>query len=254
MANAGRIPWLWLLLGGVVGLAVAAMLLVLVGPLAFTAFNGGSSYRIRDSAMAPVLLPGDWVLAEALTPGETPERGALVAYLVPGQRGAEQIRRVVGLPGETVQIRGGAVYINGYRALMERLEDRVLPNRREGRGLPPAMCINDERSRTGPCIQEVWRETLPGGRSVRVLNTRNRIGHSVPGRNVSDDTSVMRIPNGQVFLLGDNRDSALDSRNTGHGPVPISRLRYQVSLIHTSLDRTARFITPRWNRFFREVE
>lgn len=254
MADAGRIPWLWLGLGGIVGLAVAAMLLVLVAPLGFYALNGGSSIRIRDSAMAPALLPGDWVLAEALTPGETPKRGALVVYLVPGQRGSEQIRRVVGLPGESVQIRGGAVYINGHRALMERLEDRVLPHRREGRGLPPALCINDRESPTGPCIQEVWRETLPGGRSARILNTRNRIGHSVPGRDVGDDTQVTRIPNGQVYLLSDNRDGAFDSRTASHGPVPISRLRYQVSLIHTSLDRTARFLTPRWNRFFREVE
>lgn len=244
-----------LILGAGLGLIVAAAVAVLVGPLAIAQINGGTSYRVRDSAMAPVLQPGDWVLAEALKPGEAPPRGAVVAYLVPHAYGTEQIRRIIGLPGETVQIRGGAVYINGRRVQMERLEDRVIPRRKAGRGLPVPECTNARDVDVGLCHQERWRETYSDGTTAIVLNTKNRIGLSLQNRaGVRDNTQPIRVPHGAVFLLGDNRDLANDSRMALHGTVPIEDLRYRIWLIHTSLDRSARFLTPRFDRFFQRVE
>ena len=255
MSSPARIPWVVLILGAGLGLVVAAAVAALVGPLALSQINGGSSYRVRDSAMAPVLQPGDWVLAEALEPGQAPPRGTIVAYYVPRTRGTEQIGRVIGLPGESVQMRGGAVYINGRRAQMEQLEDRVIPRRKPARGLPAPDCMNPRDVDPGLCHQEVWRETFADGTSTLVLNTSNKIGLSLQssGR-VRDDTQVVRVPYGQVFLLGDNRDLANDSRMALHGTVPIEDLRYRIWLIHTSLDRSARFLTPRWERFFLRVE
>jgi signal peptidase I len=231
---------------------------VFVGPLIAVQFTGGSQQRIRTDAMAPALLPGDWVLAEALPPGQVPPRGAIVLYNDPDGRAGRQALRLMGLPGERVQMRGGALYIDGDRAEMERLDDRVIPKRPPGRWSRMPLCINDPVDVNGDCHQERWRETLPDGTSEVVLNTRGRIGvatlaHTGSGGRSGDDTRQIRIPNDEVFLIGDNRDSAYDSRAPRYGLVPLHRLHYRVWLIHTSLDRSARFLTPRWDRFFRKV-
>ncbi len=62
------------------------------------------------------------------------------------------------------------------------------------------------------------------------------------------------MPGDRVFLLGDNRDAAVDSRSARHGMVPVHTLKSRVYMIHTSLNLTARFFSPRWDRFFKRVE
>lgn len=252
MGHGERISWGRLILGGLLGLLVAAALVALIGPLIAAQVSGGSNFRIRSEAMAPTLSPGDWVLAEPLFPGAVPARGTIVAYDNPRNRGGNSILRVVGLPGENVQMRGGALYINSVRADMERLDDRVIARKRQGPGRP--LCVNDPAGNGGECRQERWRETLPDGTSQIVLNTRKKIGVAVPAnRDNLNDTVNYRVPMDEVFLLGDNRDGAIDSRFAAHGTVPVHKLRYKVWMIHTSLDNTARFLSPRWDRFFREV-
>ncbi len=255
MGHGGRISWGRLILGGLLALVVAATLAVLIGPLILMQVYGGSNYRIMSDAMAPALLPGDWVLAEALFPGQVPPRGTIVLYEHPKNRGEDTVMRVMGLPGERIQMRGGALYINGRRATMERLEDRVIRRRPPGRRLPMPRCINDPVKIDGECHQELWRETLADGTSEIVLNTQRRIGVAIPAaRKNGDDTAIYKVPGGEVFVLGDNRDRAIDSRFPRHGMVPIHKLQYRVWMIHTSLDRSARFLTPRWERFFKRVE
>ena len=255
MGHGGRISWGRLILGGTLGLAIAAVLVVLIGPLIVTKVKGGSNYRIVSAEMAPALLAGDWVLAEALLQGQAPPRGAIVVYDHPKERGVERVMRVVGLPGEMIQLRGGALYINGSRARMERLEDLVISRRPPGRHMAMPLCINDPVALNGECHQELWRETLAHGVSEIVMNTRRKIGVAIPSAGANgDNTGIFRVPNGEVFLVGDNRDIALDSRSTRHGMVPIHKLKYRVWMIHTSLDRSARFLTPRFERFFLRVE
>ncbi len=254
MGHGGRISWGRLILGGLLALAVAAALLALIGPLVAVRFAGGDQLQIRDDAMAPVLLPGDWVLAEALTRGQAPPRGAIVVYEHPQRRGEKYIMRVMGLPGERIQMRGGALYIDGERAGLERLEDRVIRKRPPGRRTSMPLCINDPVKFDGECRQERWRETLADGTSAIVLNTRRKIGvAALSGPDNADDTGVFVVPGDQVFVIGDNRDIALDSRYKRHGMVLIHKLRHRVWMIHTSIDRSARFLSPRWDRFFREV-
>ena len=243
-----------LALGGALALAVAAGLVVLVAPLAAAEFTGGSSYQIRDDGMAPALLAGDWVLAEALPGGGLPPRGAILAYEAPDTPGTYRVRRLIGLPGERVQLRGGAVYIDGARAEMIRVEDRIIRRRPPARREPMPKCINDPVEPNGDCRQEQWSETLPGGAGAVVLNSQGRIGAlRIGGQPTDDDTPVYRIPKDAVFVLGDNRDAALDSRSQFHGMVPVANIRHLVWMIHSSLDKSSRFPRPRFGRFFRNV-
>ncbi len=255
MGHGGRISWVRLILGGLLALAIATALLVLIGPLVAMRLAGGDNMQIRNDAMAPVLLPGDWVLAEELIPGQAPARGTMVVYEHPRKPGESYIMRVMGLPGERIQMRGGALYINGRRAGLERLEDRVIRKRPPGRRAPMPLCINDPVKVDGDCRQERWRETLADGTSGVILNTRRKIGvAALSGPDNADNTGMFVVPGDQVFVIGDNRDIAIDSRYQQHGMVPIRKLRHRVWMIHTSLDRSARFLSPRWDRFFSEVQ
>jgi hypothetical protein len=121
--------------------------------------------------------------------------------------------------------------------------------------MPMPSCINDPVKVDGACRQERWRETFADGTSTIVLNTRHKIGvAALSGPDSADDSRMVVVPGDQVFVIGDHRDNALDSRHKRHGLVPIHDLHYRVWMIHTSLDRSARLLTPRWERFFREVE
>jgi signal peptidase I len=256
MGHGGRISWGRLIVGGLLALVVATALMVLFGPLVAMRIAGGDNMQIRSDTMAPALLPGDWVLAEALTRGQVPPRGIMVVYEHPRKSGENYIMRVMGLPGERIQMRGGALYIDGRRAGLERLEDRVIRKRPPGRRGRMPLCINDPVKVDGECRQERWRETLADGTSGIILNTRRKIGVAALSRpdKKFDDTGMFVVPGDHVFVIGDNRDIALDSRDKGHGMVPIHKLRHRVWMIHTSLDRSARFFSPRWDRFFREVQ
>jgi signal peptidase I len=251
MGHGGRISWGRLILGGLLALVVAGALGALIGPLVAMQFSGGDNMQIQDDAMAPVLLPGDWVLAEALIRGRAPPRGTIVVYQHSHGRDESHIMRVMGLPGERIQMRGGALYVDGRRAELERLEDRVIRKRPPGRRMGMPLCINDPVKVDGECRQERWRETLADGTSTIILNTRRKIGVVVfSGPDSADNTGVIRVPGDQVFVIGDHRDN----RDRGHGLVPIHDLRYRVWMIHTSLDSSARFLSPRWDRFFLEVK
>ncbi len=256
MGDGARISWGRLILGMALALGIAAALAVLVGPLVATSLVGGGNYRVHDDSMAPALIAGDWVLAEKLHPGEIPERGAIVAYEdETGGFPEQRLMRLIGLPGERIQMRGGALYIDGRRAAMERLGERVIEKRPPGRGAPLPVCLDDPVKVHGDCRQELWRETLPDGTSQLVINGRHRIGKArLSGEAGADDTPVYTVPKDHVFVIGDNRDQALDSRFPRHGTVPVENLRHRVWMVHTSLDRTDRFPQPRLARFFRKVD
>jgi len=248
------IPWSRVILGGALALGISTVLLALVGPLIVIRLFGGDHYQITGDAMAPTLLTGDWVLAEALETDGLPPRGTVVAYKDPAAPGLELVMRIIGLPGDTVQMRGGVVFLNGERAKMEQIGDRVISNRPPARHAAWPKCMNEPVAIDGECHQELWRETLPGGTTELILNSRGKIGLAqFSGGDGLDDTQLFIVPKNAVFVMGDNRDISADSRSPGHGMVPIGSLRHKVWMVHSSLDRSSRFFRPRFDRFFTTV-
>jgi signal peptidase I len=153
-----------------------------------------------------------------------PERGDVVVFKHP-RTGEDYIKRLVGLPGETVQMRGGVLYVNGEPARMAR----------DGVFLDDAAGFCKDRREVGGrrvCALEVWRETLPGGVTHAVLNTADGM--------TFDDTPPFAIPAGHYFFMGDNRDNSRDSREPraagGVGFVPFENLVGRAEVIAVSAD------------------
>ncbi|PIP97296.1 MAG: signal peptidase I [Rhodobacterales bacterium CG18_big_fil_WC_8_21_14_2_50_71_9] len=153
-----------------------------------------------------------------------PERGDVVVFKHP-RTAEDYIKRLIGLPGDTVQMRGGVLHINGKPVGMAR----------GGVFLDPAfgMCadsriVGDRRY----CALQEWTETLPNGVSHPVLNTADGMGF--------DDTVEFRVPEGHFFFMGDNRDNSRDSREPraagGVGFVPFENLVGRAEVIAVSAD------------------
>ena len=166
--------------------------------------------------------------------------------------GQDFIKRVVGLPGDTVQMRDGLLYINGEVApqvangrFVETYEPQG-PHRRR----PP--CLEPSVPLGGDCSKEKAIETLPGGTTHAVLN--------VYDDGQFDDTGVFSVPAGHYFFVGDNRDNSTDSREFqefgGVGFVPYDHLIGRADrVMFSSAGRSLLFFwTWRADRFFKKIE
>jgi glutathione peroxidase len=142
--------------------------------------HGGGLRSIPSESMAPTLLPGDPITLQHIDPASL-TRGTIVVFkLADGDR----VSRVAGLPGDTIELRGGVVYIDG----------QVVPQRPIGPG--PALADN--------APVKMLSERFPGeAGSHRILDR---------GESMQDDFSALTVPRGMLFVLGDNRDNTADSR------------------------------------------
>jgi signal peptidase I len=178
----------------------AAVIAIVIRTFAYEPFN------IPSSSMVPTLLIGDYLFVSKsaygygkysfpgnLVPVEgriwegEPERGDVIVFRPPGDPETDFIKRLIGLPGDRVQMREGRLYINDVMVERQRIEDYVNPDR-------PGM---------GPVPQ--YMETLPGGLTHRIIEEAGDLGGN-------DQTQTFVVPAGHYFMMGDNRDGSADSR------------------------------------------
>ncbi|CTQ31951.1 signal peptidase I [Jannaschia rubra] len=184
--------------------------------------------------------------------GSQPERGDVIVFRHP-VNGTDFIKRLVGLPGDTVQMKDGVVHINGVAAKVEPIEDFVEVNEPQGPQRLTPRCANDAGTvgLGGRCVKERFEETLPGtDEPHHILNIETT---SV------DDTPAFTVPEGQYFFMGDNRDNSRDSRFPrsigGVGFVPFENLigRADRVVFSSAGSRMLYFWTWRMDRFFEKI-
>ena len=134
--------------------------------------------------------------------GNEPDRGDVVVFKHP-VHGADYIKRLIGLPGDRIQMKDSILYINGNPVPQIPTEPFVEVNERQGPEKSAPQCINVPTPIGGDCIKERALETLPNGVVHEVLDL---------GTNRGDNTQEFHVPEGQYFFMGDNRDNSLDSR------------------------------------------
>ena len=246
--------------GSAVWREIKGLAWVLLAVLAFHSFVAKPFY-IPSESMMPVMLKGDrlvvtkypygwsWVSPSFhILPhwsgrllGHMPQRGDVVIVTPPG-RSDDYIKRVIGLPGDTIEVKGGRVILNGQ------------PLKAEIR--PPAMVAVDANAPCGIdqfpgdlvvlgdgrsfCRLPIVRETLPGGRTYDTIDL---------GQSPGDDYGPETIPPDHVFLMGDNRDRSADSRfslaqDGLGGPVPFENIGGRAEFLTFSLDGNASWLNP----------
>jgi signal peptidase I len=220
------------------------VIVVLFRTLVFT------SFMIPSESMMPRLLEGDYLFAakwpygysRASLPldidwvgdgrlfGGLPERGDVVIFKHPVDR-VDYVKRVIGLPGDTVEMIGGQLVINGKAVPKDRIGDFVVPiSAGEGCGFGQDRFTRRAADGTFTCHFPQFRETLPGGRTYNVLDT---------GMVPADNAPPVVVPEGRVFVMGDNRDHSADSRfdpepDTRSGLVPIDNIAGRASFMFFS--------------------
>lgn len=217
-------------------------------------------FSIPSGSMLPTMMIGDYLFvskwpygfSSASFPfefppfkgrilGSLPDHGDVVVF--EGPEGQDVVKRVMALPGDTIVVSGGRVILNGRMLVRERLADyqlTITPNS-PCRVVQPAVPM----TRPGPdgrptCIYPHYRETAPGGASYDVLDQVDT--------SFADNFGPVRIPEGHIFVMGDNRDDSLDSRYPtiagGMGFVPIDRVVGRAELAFWSTDGSASWINP----------
>lgn len=190
-------------------------------------------FNIPSGSMIPTLLVGDYLFVSKFSYGYSryslplglplfkgrifqsePERGDVVVFKLPRDGETDYIKRIVGLPGDHIQMRKGHLYLNEQEVPRQQVED-FSGATREG------------------TMAAQYVETLPGGRSYRILK--------ITEDGSLDDTPVFIVPPGHYFMMGDNRDNSLDSRAAGGvGFVPAENLIGRAEFLFFSTNGEAR--------------
>ena len=182
--------------------------------------------------------------------GSEPERGDIIVFRHPVD-GTDFIKRLVGLPGDRIQMRGGVLHINGAAVEIEPAGEFVEEFSPQGPMRIRPRCSNGVVGIGADCIKQRFIETLPDGTSHAILDI---------GPQRADNTGVFTVPEGHYFFMGDNRDNSTDSRFPqavgGVGFVPYENLIGRANrVIFSSAGRSMLFFwTWRGDRFFEGLE
>jgi signal peptidase I len=209
-------------------------------------------FNIPSGSMKATLLVGDYLFVSKYTYGfsryslplspnlfsgrigafNKPERGDIVVFRLPKDDSTDYIKRVIGLPGDKIQMIDGVVHINGVPAKRERVQD----------------FIDEEEGRRTTRVRQ-WRETLPNAVSYTTLD--------LPYNLQSDNTEVYEVPPDNYFMMGDNRHNSTDSRFPQVGFVPFDNFVGRAQLIFFSVHEGERAweiwrwpFSVRWGRLF----
>jgi signal peptidase I len=191
-------------------------------------------FNIPSGSMIPTLLIGDYLfvskysygysshslpfsppLFSGRVLGAAPKRGDVVVFKLPRDGQTDYIKRVIGLPGERIQVKSGRLYVNG----------EIVPRE-------PVAKVRTEDLYGRDAEVPTYLETLPGGVQHTIIE---REGDTA----MSDNTQAFEVPEGHYFMMGDNRDNSLDSRVSaeygGVGFVPFENLVGRAEIIFFSL-------------------
>jgi len=228
----------------------AVVIALIVRTVGFEPFN------IPSGSMIPTLLVGDYLfvskfsygyskhslpLSLPIIPGRVmftaPERGDVAVFKLPTDNKTDYIKRIIGLPGDKIQMKKGRLYINGKIVKRERTDDFI---QTDGYG-------NLRRTLR-------YIETLPNGKVHTILEQQGDDGQL-------DNTGVYEVPAEHYFAMGDNRDNSQDSRVTSQvGAIPKENLVGRAEVLFFSTNGGARIweiwkwpVAMRFKRFFQAI-
>lgn len=212
-------------------------------------------FHIPSGSMEPNLQIGDYLITSKYSMGygkyaadplpfpinngrlfeREPKRGDIILFKPEGSK-KTFIKRLVGLPGDKIQMRKGVLHINDVPVGLEQIGQET---RQHASGVSE--------------VAEIWKETLPGGHVHRI--------YDVEKNNPADDTAIFHIPEAQYFMMGDNRDRSGDSRmytfQNGAGLIPAENIIGRAEFVLLSVTEDFELIKPwtwgnmRGRRFFK---
>ena len=234
--------------GNLKSILIAIFIALLIRSFIFEPFN------IPSGSMKPNLLVGDFIFVSKysygfskhslpfsipLIPGKifskTPERGDVVVFKTPENNRTDYIKRVIGLPGDKIEIKNGIIFINGSEILRKKLNDFI-----------------DTDNKTSNKRVRMYNEYF-FNKEINILD--------ITDNGIADNTQLFNVPENHFFVMGDNRDNSQDSRFISTvGFIPYENLVGKAQFIFFSLEN-ARFLqiwkwpnSIRYERIFQKIQ
>ena len=235
------------MLKNIKSIILAIFIALLIRSFIFEPFN------IPSGSMKPNLLVGDFIFVSKWSYGYSkhslpfsiplipskifsniPERGDIVIFKTPENNRTDYVKRVIGLPGDTIELNNGIIFLNGNEIYRKKLDD----------------FIDTDKNASSKRVRKYKEYFL--NKEFEVLDLTDN--------GIVDNTRLLKVPDGHFFVMGDNRDNSQDSRFTASiGFIPFENLVGKAQIIFFSLENS-RFLeiwkwpsSIRYNRIFKKI-